>query len=147
MAYDINVTFNNDKESVDSRDLSWAGKDQQDKDIANTKKQVSKNASLTNGLAFGAGRQIFMNAVGRYGSYTGDYMAQNKINNAFSILGVAAALYTMNPLAIAAVSIDTAFKILDYNVDVTKSNIEAEALQNLAGISAVNRSRGGGGKV
>jgi len=147
MAYDIAVTFNNDKESADSRDLSWNGKDQRPISISDTRKIADKANTISGGLLFNAGKQVLMGMIGRYGNYTGDFMTANKLNNMMNVGQIAAALISGNPVAIVQTAIDTAFKVADYSLMVTKSNKEAENIQNLAGISAVNRSRGGGGKV
>lgn len=147
MAYDISVTFNNDKETGESRDLSWNGKDQKPINLADTRKVAEKANTVSSGLLFNAGKQVVMGMIGRYGNYTGDFMTTNKLNAAMNIGQMAAAVLTGNPIAIAQVTIDTAFKMADYSMMVTKSNKEAENIQNLAGISAVSRSRGSGGKV
>lgn len=143
----ISVTFDNEQAQADNRDLSWNGKDQGSKDLKDSQKIADRNSALVNGLVFNLGKQVFMSSIGRYGQYTGDYLAQNKINNAFTMVGFIGAFATGNPLAIAGAVIDVGFRLADYGVKVTQSNIEARALQDLGGISATLRSRGTGGKV
>lgn len=149
MAYDISVTFNNEQGEPDTRDLSWNGKEEKlkNKQLLEAQKAKERNQALVQGLAFNLGKQVFMSAVGRYGQYTGDYITQNKINNAFTLIGFVSALATGNPLVIAGTAIDTAFRIADFNSKVAQANIEAQGLQDLGGISATQRSRGTGSKI
>lgn len=143
----ISVTFDNEQAQAESRDLSWNGKEQANKDLTDSKKIIERNKAIVDGLVFNLGRQVFMSGLGRYGQYTGDYITQNKINNAFTMVSFIGAFATGNPLAIAGAVIDFGFRIADFNAKVTQSNIEAQGIQDLGGISATARSRGSGSKI
>lgn len=106
---------------------------------------------LTTGFAFNLGKSSISAITTRVGAYTGNYMAQNQLNNGMAILGIFSSIgisvATSNPIPAIAEAVSLTMKFADYNAEVTKSNIQANTLSNLTSTSATDRSRGRGGKI
>lgn len=92
-------------------------------------------------------KNIFQSGLGRIGSYTGDYVTQNKINTGIGNLATLGALATMNIAAIGAVVANTTFKMLDQNLQIRKAEVETEYYKRSIGLSSYKQSRYGGKKV
>jgi hypothetical protein len=131
----------------DQRDLSWGGNQQKDQTIQQTQQIKEKDGLIAKGLFVNLGRSVISQATSRIGTYTGDYMLQNNLNNITSVLTAVGAVLTGNPLAISMVALSTVSTAIDYGVKLTQSNIEAEALARLTGTANINRSRASGNRI
>lgn len=148
MAYDIKVNFGSQDPSAiqDTRDIHWA-----EGEKVSALKSPEKTSALIEALsvnyAFDLGKRAFSTITGRIGSYTGDYLLQNRVNN-FTTLGqLGLSLATGNPVMIANSIINIGIGAADLQMNMTKANIEASSLASLTNTSTVNRSRGTGGKI
>jgi hypothetical protein len=143
----IVVEFGGDPEQ-DERDLSWKGSDQKRKDPTQPRSSVLNFKNLVQGgYAFNLGRQVFTTATGRIGQYTGNYLIQNRVNNALTSLSILGALASGNPTAIISATIQIGVTMADFNMKITQANIEAEGIQKLTNISTTLRSRGSGPRL
>lgn len=115
--------------------------------------QRTQNLSdiINAGFAFNLGKTTFATISTRVGTYTGNYMQQNALNNLMTGVGgiavLAASASTMSLLPIITYVGSAALHGLDYQMQITQSDIQAKALANLIGYSSSNRSRGAGGKI
>jgi hypothetical protein len=132
---------------TDQRDLSWGGNEQKDQTIQQTKQIKEKDGFIAKGLFVNLGRSVISQATSRVGTYTGNYMLQNNLNNITSVLTAVGAVLTLNPLAISMVVLSNVSTALDYGVKLTQSNIEAEGLARLTGTANINRSRASGNRI
>jgi hypothetical protein len=143
----IVVEFGSDPQK-DDRDLNWKGADQQRQDNGQPKQSVLNFKNLVqNGYAYNAGRQIFTTATGRIGSYTGNYILQNQVNNILAGVSIIGGLASGNPTAVISGLIQIGTTIADFNVKISQANVEASSIQQLTGISTASRSRGRGARL
>lgn len=86
-------------------------------------------------IAFGTAQatQAVYGSLSRVGTYTGDYIRQNSINNVMALTSF------LNPVGFA-------FKIMDENLNRAQSNYAAEQLRSLTNTTA-NGSRYSGRKI
>jgi hypothetical protein len=148
MAYDIKVNFGSqDPSSIqDTRDIHWF-----DAEKAAMLKSPEKTEGILQALsvnyAFDLGKRAFSTVAGRIGSYTGDYLLQNRVNNFVALGSLGLSIATGNPVMIANSLINIGVGAADLQMGMTKANVEASVLGNLTNTSATNRSRGTGGKI
>jgi hypothetical protein len=131
---------------TDQRDLSWSGNEQKDQTIQQTQQVKQKDGLISQGLFLSLGKSVFSQIAGRIGTYTGDYMIQNNINNLLNAGTTIAAVVTLNPVAIGLTILSLTANVTDYQMKVVQSNTQSEALARLTGTSASNRSRGSGSR-
>jgi hypothetical protein len=104
---------------------------------------AAKQAALTTMLQRSA-KQIMSYTIGNVGNFTGDYMAQNQINNAMEIAGYVA-MIAVNPIVgVPAAVASVGFKAYNQQLQYKRSDREASRMRELYGGLAVDGSRKGG---
>lgn len=115
--------------------------------VNQSKERKEKTDQIGQGLLFNVAKQAAFGVIGRIGSYTGDYIMANQINNMTTVGSLLFAFATGNPVAIATTVFQTSMSMMDYENQRYKANITSQNLSMITGTSATNRSRGKGGKV
>lgn len=148
MAYDIKVNFGSqDPSSIqDTRDIHWEAPEKSSMLKSPEKTEGIKNALSTN-YAFDLGKRAISTVAGRIGSYTGDYLLQNRVNNFAALGSLGISIASGNPVMIANSIINIGVGAADLQMSMSKANVEASTLASLTNTSATNRSRGSGGKI
>lgn len=133
------------------KDRSWEApekKAQQDDMMMGA--STKQGAAALGTIAFQLGVSGATNIMNRVGTYTGNLIAQNKLNNAMfstQIIGAVAMAFMGNPLPIIMTGFQTAVKAVDYQMEITKYNTAASIMKEMTGYSASNRGRAPGGKI
>lgn len=106
---------------------------------------------LNTGFVFNLGRQGFSIATGRIGAYTGDYITQNKVNNAIAVVGllssIALSVATANPLPVISSGIGLATSAVDYEQSVRLANAKAGILSQITNTTVIGKGRGSGQRL
>lgn len=128
-------------------DQNWEAPEVSQKSKPNRTTENSKSAILSSAFGFRLGKQALHATTSRIGSYTGDYMTQNRIASFTNMTMLGISLATGNPVAIAMTVASTAMSMADTFENINKGNVQANMLSSITSTSASNRSRGTGGKI
>ena len=142
----IVVTFRNSNEFINPTESSAEDiMNENNNDIFNIGKSTSNNSSKSSTiktLAIQAGKTLFNYGLSVYGDLTGNYVLENKINDAINISSTAAMLATFPVGTIAAVTQITTSTISSF-INQNKSNLETNLLRSRTGNSTLNNSMEG----
>jgi len=146
----ITVYFGNEPKEQFGEDKHWNAPYQ--KNEAQPEPHTSQLRQIVNtGFAFNMGRQAFSVATGRVGAFTGDYITQNKINNALAITGllssVGMSVMTGNPLPIVSTLASVGINAMDYDLQVRLANAKVGILSQIVNTAVISKGRGGGQKI
>ena len=146
----ITVYFGNEPSEDIGSDKHWNAPSQRNE--AQPQAHTSQLKQMINtGFAFNMGRQAFSVATGRVGAYTGDYVTQNKINNAMAFGGLLAtvglSIATGNPLPVLSTMASLGINAVDYEWQVRQANAKAAMLGALTNTSASSKGRGSGQRL
>lgn len=146
----ITVYFGNEPEVSSDADTHWGSPIERNNAMPSGHTNQIKQM-LNTGFVFNLGRQGFNIATGRIGSYTGDYITQNKVNNALAITGIlstiALSIATANPLPIVSSGISLATSAMDYEQSVRIANAKAGILSQITNTTVIGKGRGSGQRL
>lgn len=131
-------------------DNQWNPPEAQRKRQFQTQEGENNGSRLANSFGFQLVKTGIVTISQRVGAYTGNYIAQNAIDNMATVLGYSGSIAMAvagNPIPLLMEAVSTGIRMADYQAGVTKGNIQAQILSQLTGTSASNRSRGSGGKI
>jgi hypothetical protein len=103
--------------------------------------------AIVGAAVFNMGRTIALGAVARVGEATGDYYTQRKLTNFMSIANYGLAIAAGGVAGVAYTVLDMGFKIHDYNLQKTKSDLETDLYRQKVGLSSISGSRYKGRKI
>ena len=142
----IIVTFQNSNDIVNpSQSSAEDVMNENGNDIYNFGKSTTNNSnksSLVKTLAIQTGKSLFNYGLSVFGDLTGNYVLENKINDAINIASTAAMLATFPVGTIAAVTQITTSTISSF-INQNKSNLETNLLRSRTGNSTLNNSMEG----
>ena len=145
----ITVYFGNDLPDGGD-DSHWNSPIEQNKAMP-TQHTSQIKQMLNTGFVFNLGRQGFSIATGRIGAYTGDYITQNKVNNAIAVAGllssIALSVATANPLPVISSGIGLATSAIDYEQSVRLANAKAGILSQITNTTVIGKGRGSGQRL
>ena len=90
-------------------------------------KGLSNSAIKTGAIMLGQKAGQFV--INNYGSLTGDYKTQDKINNSLEIVSLGAMAITGGPVGLAAAVGSIAMKGLTYQIEMTKKKQQTDFLR------------------
>jgi len=147
---EIKVVFADDAIGQTSGDTHWNAPEQQHQTQGMLGSKTKQGALALGTIGYQLGITGLTTVAGRVGNYTGNVIAQNKLNNgmfAAQIAGTLVMAASGNPIPLIMTAFQTAVKASDYTMEMTKQNTATAALRDLVGTSATKRSRTPGSKI
>lgn len=134
----VDIKLNGNEELTNQASVEEVGAN---KSINPPKSQNKVASSAITSALISSAKQLAMSGLGAYGSITGDYIKQQRMQDAVSLVGTAVMMMNW-PVGTIAGATSLAISTISTIIETRNQNYNIDMLRQRAGTETINQSKG-----